>query len=38
MFQRVAVLQLLLFFGPKFVKAPLKAYLKTVRSDKVTDG
>lgn len=35
MFQRVQVLQLLLFFGPSFVKKPLKAYLKSVRSDKV---
>ena len=35
MFQRVQLLRLLLFFGPKFLAKPLKAYLKSVRSDKV---
>jgi hypothetical protein len=35
MFKRVQLLQLLLFFGPKLLAKPLKAYLKSVRSDKV---
>lgn len=35
MFKRVQLLQLLLFFGPPVLAGPLKAYLKSVRSDKV---
>ncbi len=38
MFQRVQLLRLLLFFGPKFLAKPLKAYLKSVRSDKVSQS
>lgn len=35
MFERVQLLKLLLYFGPSWIHAPLKNYLRNVRSDEV---